>query len=72
MQVIAVTGLSGSGKSVAIRQLEDSGYYCIDNLPVDFIVPVILSTSAPRPLPRRLCASVRPLRILESMSGSSH
>ena len=43
MQVIAVTGLSGSGKSVAIRQLEDSGYYCIDNLPVDFIVPVIQS-----------------------------
>ncbi len=43
MQVIVVTGLSGSGKSVAIRQLEDSGYYCIDNLPVDFIVPVVKS-----------------------------
>ncbi len=41
MQVIVVTGLSGSGKSVAIRQLEDSGYYCIDNLPIRFIVPVI-------------------------------
>ncbi|MDL2058926.1 RNase adapter RapZ [Mesosutterella sp. AGMB02718] len=40
MQVIVVTGLSGSGKSVAIKQLEDSGFYCIDNLPVDFIVPV--------------------------------
>ena len=31
MRLIIVTGLSGSGKSVAIRQLEDIGYYCIDN-----------------------------------------
>lgn len=35
-QLIIVTGLSGSGKSIAIRQLEDSGYYCLDNLPADF------------------------------------
>ena len=40
MKLIIVTGLSGSGKSVAIRQLEDSGYYCIDNLPLSFILPV--------------------------------
>jgi UPF0042 nucleotide-binding protein len=33
MRLILVSGLSGSGKSVAIRQLEDLGYYCIDNLP---------------------------------------
>lgn len=46
MQVIVVTGLSGSGKSVAIRQLEDSGFYCIDNLPIDFIVPVVQSLQA--------------------------
>ena len=36
MQLIIVTGLSGSGKSIAIRVLEDCGYYCVDNLPVDF------------------------------------
>ena len=40
MKLIIVTGLSGSGKSVAIRQLEDSGYYCIDNLPLSFLIPV--------------------------------
>lgn len=40
MRLIIVTGLSGSGKSVAIRQLEDCGFYCIDNLPLDFIDPV--------------------------------
>ena len=41
-QVIIVTGLSGSGKSIAIRQLEDSGYYCIDNLPSDFLSIVVV------------------------------
>ncbi|MBI4488058.1 MAG: RNase adapter RapZ [Deltaproteobacteria bacterium] len=34
MDIIVVTGLSGSGKSVAIRALEDNGFFCIDNLPV--------------------------------------
>lgn len=33
LRVAVVTGLSGSGKSTAIRALEDLGYYCIDNLP---------------------------------------
>jgi len=32
-----VTGLSGSGKSIALRVLEDSGYYCIDNLPATLL-----------------------------------
>ena len=41
LRVVIVTGLSGSGKSVAIRQLEDSGYYCLDNLPLDFLLPVL-------------------------------
>ncbi len=34
MRLIVITGLSGSGKSVALNTLEDQGYYCIDNLPV--------------------------------------
>ncbi len=33
-QIVVVTGLSGSGKSTAIRALEDSGFFCIDNLPI--------------------------------------
>jgi RNase adapter protein RapZ len=37
MQLIIVTGLSGSGKSIALRVLEDSGYYCIDNLPATLL-----------------------------------
>lgn len=46
MKLIIVSGLSGSGKSIALDTLEDCGYYCIDNLPVsllrDFIDHVML------------------------------
>lgn len=41
MKVVLVTGLSGSGKSVAIRALEDAHFYCVDNLPPSFIPPVV-------------------------------
>lgn len=39
--VFIVTGLSGSGKSLAARCLEDLGYFCIDNLPVT-LIPVLM------------------------------
>lgn len=37
MQLIIITGRSGSGKSISLRLLEDLGYYCIDNLPLGLI-----------------------------------
>ena len=37
MQLFLVSGLSGSGKSVALKALEDSGCYCVDNLPVELL-----------------------------------
>jgi UPF0042 nucleotide-binding protein len=37
MQLFLVSGLSGSGKSVALNMLEDSGYYCVDNLPAELL-----------------------------------
>jgi RNase adapter protein RapZ len=43
MQLILISGLSGSGKSVALKVLEDSGYYCVDNLPVAMIMPLLES-----------------------------
>ena len=33
MKLVVVTGLSGAGKSQALRALEDMGFYCVDNLP---------------------------------------
>ena len=43
MRVVLVTGISGSGKSIAINVLEDDGYFCIDNLPIRFLHEVITS-----------------------------
>ncbi|AKD38533.1 RNase adapter RapZ [Pasteurella sp. P03HT] len=37
MEIIIVSGRSGAGKSVALRALEDIGYYCVDNLPLDLL-----------------------------------
>ncbi len=42
-ELLLVTGLSGAGKSLAMRALEDIGYYCIDNLPADMLLQFIKS-----------------------------
>jgi len=41
VQLILVSGLSGSGKSIALNVLEDSGYYCVDNLPATLLLEVV-------------------------------
>ncbi|MFN5510072.1 MAG: RNase adapter RapZ [Burkholderiales bacterium] len=41
MKTILLTGISGSGKSVALNVLEDEGFYCIDNLPAPFVLEVV-------------------------------
>ena len=37
MEIVLITGMSGSGKSVALHALEDAGYYCVDNLPPELL-----------------------------------
>jgi len=39
MEIVLITGMSGSGKSVALHALEDSGFYCVDNLPPELLIP---------------------------------
>lgn len=45
MRLIVVSGHSGAGKSVALRVLEDLGYYCVDNLPVNLLDAFVQSVS---------------------------
>ena len=40
-ELVVVTGMSGSGKSVALHALEDAGYYCVDNLPPELLKPFV-------------------------------
>lgn len=41
MQLVIISGRSGSGKSSALNVLEDAGYYCIDNLPAKLLYPLV-------------------------------
>jgi len=41
LEVVLITGMSGSGKSVALHALEDAGYYCVDNLPPELLQPFV-------------------------------
>jgi UPF0042 nucleotide-binding protein len=41
VQIVLVSGLSGSGKSIAVAVLEDAGYYCVDNLPLAMLQPLV-------------------------------
>lgn len=41
MQIVLITGMSGSGKSVALHALEDLGFYCVDNLPPELLMPLV-------------------------------
>jgi UPF0042 nucleotide-binding protein len=41
LQLFLISGLSGSGKSIALKVLEDSGYYCVDNLPADLLAALV-------------------------------
>jgi RNase adapter protein RapZ len=41
MELVLITGMSGSGKSVALRALEDAGYFCVDNLPPELLLSFV-------------------------------
>ena len=49
MKLVIVSGLSGSGKTVALHTLEDAGYFCVDNLPVGLLPGFIDKMTNSRP-----------------------
>ena len=46
MHLVLLCGLSGAGKSTAVRALEDIGYYCIDHLPVTVLMSTLRALAA--------------------------
>lgn len=48
MKLVIISGLSGAGKTVALKQYEDLGYYCIDNLPLGLLGPLALRSQRNR------------------------
>ena len=58
MVLMIVSGRSGSGKSVALRALEDMGFYCVDNLPV-VLLPDLARSLADRNISAAVSIDVR-------------
>ena len=50
MHVLIVSGRSGSGKTISLHALEDLGYYCVDNIPVEMILTLVERLCAEHPL----------------------
>ncbi len=48
MRLVLLSGVSGSGKSVALKALEDAGFFCIDNLPAGMIHDLVASRTEPK------------------------
>ncbi len=69
VHTIIISGLSGSGKSVALQALEDIGYYCIDNLPLALLPEFIKQLTRPGTHSRLAAVSIdaRNLDLLEPM-----
>ena len=46
MRLVIVTGMSGAGKSTAMKMLEDAQYFCVDNLPIQLVGKFVSLVSA--------------------------
>ena len=59
MRLVIVSGLSGAGKTVALKRYEDRGYYCIDNIPLDLVQPLLRhAIDHPGPRYRKLALGI--------------
>src|SRR5690348_1480804 len=56
--LIVVSGMSGSGKTVALRTLEDLGFYCVDNLPADLLPAFVRSVANSDESPGKLAVGI--------------
>jgi RNase adapter protein RapZ len=77
-QVVVITGLSGAGKSTALRTLSDLGFYCVDNLPPSVVAETVRVCDAGGVLPVALGLDVRvgafldeAVRAIEALTGAS-
>lgn len=67
MRLILVTGMSGAGKSTALKMLEDMGYFCVDNLPVPLLPKFVEMMYLPEMENVALCIDVRSGKYLKML-----
>ncbi|PIE83511.1 MAG: RNase adapter RapZ [Candidatus Contendobacter odensis] len=71
MRIVIVSGLSGSGKTIALQTLEDVGYYCVDNLPFKLIRPLAQAILAASTTPPPVAVGVDSRDFLDELSHFS-
>jgi UPF0042 nucleotide-binding protein len=69
MRIVLITGISGSGKSVALNVLEDAGYYCVDNLPPALLAQLVATLAGEQ---TQALAVVVDARSAESLASLPH
>ncbi|UTY56653.1 RNase adapter RapZ [Massilia sp. erpn] len=69
MRIVLITGISGSGKSVALNVLEDTGYYCVDNLPPALLANLVLTLSTEGTEALAVAVDARSAASLASLPG---
>jgi len=71
IQVVVITGMSGSGKSTALKAFEDMGYYCVDNLPITLLPEFLSLSELSQEIPTRiaLVMDVREKAFLDQYSS---
>ena len=58
MEVMIISGLSGSGKSKALNFFEDNGYYCLDNLPTKLLADIVRMLQQIEDFPNKVCITI--------------
>lgn len=69
LELVLITGMSGSGKSVALHALEDAGYYCVDNLPPPLLMDFIALQSGEQSARVAIAMDVRSAKGLPMVPG---
>lgn len=67
LQIVLITGMSGSGKSVALNALEDAGFFCVDNLPPELLAPFVTLQKKQKASRVAIAVDVRSARSLPAL-----
>ena len=70
MRIVLITGISGSGKSVALNVLEDAGYYCVDNLPPALLPALVKTVSGDESNCMAVAVDARSAQSLTALPGT--
>ena len=58
MRLVIVTGMSGAGKTTALKMLEDMGYFCVDNLPIPLLTRFVEMFSDPEEKVKKIALGI--------------